>query len=86
MEVHGGLQGKVAPYGSRECSERVSAMAVNAKNPYLSVVIPVFNEEENIRALVDRLFGVLKRLDQAFEVIFVDDGSRDGSLELLKKA
>lgn len=61
-------------------------MAVNAKNPYLSVVIPVFNEEENIRALVDRLFGVLKRLDQAFEVIFVDDGSRDGSLELLKNA
>lgn len=61
-------------------------MAVNAKSPYLSVVIPVFNEEENIRALVDRLFKVLRGWGKAFEVIFIDDGSRDGSLELLKKA
>ncbi|MFQ6078475.1 MAG: glycosyltransferase [Thermodesulfobacteriota bacterium] len=60
-------------------------MAVETKSPYLSVIIPVFNEEENIEALNSRLLGVLKGLRKAFEVIFVDDGSRDGSLELLKQ-
>lgn len=51
----------------------------------ISVVIPVFNEEKGLALLVDRLLPVLKGLEQPFEVVFVNDGSRDGSLDELKK-
>lgn len=49
----------------------------------LSVVIPVFNEEENIGELYSRLTGALDQLGLSFELIFVDDGSRDRSVEML---
>lgn len=49
----------------------------------LSLVIPVFNEEENLRALFDAIHAALDPLQQAWEVIFVDDGSSDGSLGVL---
>jgi polyisoprenyl-phosphate glycosyltransferase len=51
----------------------------------LSVVIPVFNEEKGLGLLVDRLLPVLEGFQQPFEVVFVNDGSRDGSLDELKK-
>jgi undecaprenyl-phosphate 4-deoxy-4-formamido-L-arabinose transferase len=54
-----------------------------AASPYLSVIIPVYNEEPCLAELCDRLYGVLRGLGRSFEVIFVDDGSRDGSLSLL---
>lgn len=47
--------------------------------PVLSVVIPVYNEEENIPLFVNRLTGVLERLGTSFEVLLVDDGSRDAT-------
>ena len=46
-------------------------------HPYLSVVIPVYNEAANLEALHARLGPVLDRLGRRYEVIFVDDGSRD---------
>jgi glycosyltransferase involved in cell wall biosynthesis len=49
----------------------------------LSVLIPVFNEEESISPLHDRLIRALKKTDRPYEVIFIDDGSTDGSLEIL---
>lgn len=49
----------------------------------LSVVIPIFNEEENIPALYKELREVLEHLGKTFEIIFVDDGSSDRSLVLL---
>lgn len=49
----------------------------------LSVVIPVYNEVDNLTELYDRLKGVLESLKISWELIFVDDGSRDGSLELM---
>jgi undecaprenyl-phosphate 4-deoxy-4-formamido-L-arabinose transferase len=52
--------------------------------PYLSIVIPVYNEEPNIQRLFDRLYPVMKGIGKPFEIIFTDDGSRDRSLELLK--
>ena len=52
-------------------------------HPYLSVVIPVYNEAANLEALHARLGPVLDRLGRSYEVIFVDDGSRDRSLEIL---
>ncbi len=50
-----------------------------------SVVIPVFNEEENLQSLYQRLSKVLKALFENYEIIFVDDGSSDDSLKVIKK-
>jgi glycosyltransferase involved in cell wall biosynthesis len=50
----------------------------------LSVVIPVYNEEENLPLLWPELRGVLDGMGGTFEVIFVDDGSRDRSPELIR--
>src|SRR5213596_1628270 len=43
----------------------------------VSIVVPIYNEQENIRSLYARLTDVLNRLTRPYEVIFVDDGSRD---------
>ena len=51
--------------------------------PYLSVVIPVYNESDNLQLLYDRLTKALDALDKTFEIIFTNDGSRDNSLEML---
>jgi len=50
----------------------------------LSVVIPVYNEEAGLPALFARLYPALDALGEAYEVIFVNDGSRDASAALLK--
>jgi len=49
----------------------------------LSILIPVFNEEENLAALLYELETVLVSLDRTFEIIFVDDGSTDSSPRIL---
>ena len=50
----------------------------------LSVVIPVYNEEDNLPPLWEELRGVLESLRLSFEVVFVDDGSRDRSAEIIR--
>jgi len=52
--------------------------------PQISVVIPVYNEEAGLQALFDRLYPALDHLGITFEVIFVDDGSRDRSAAMLR--
>lgn len=53
--------------------------------PTLSLIIPVFNEQENLPVLVKRLQGIARELsNETLEFIFVDDGSPDGSFEILK--
>jgi len=52
---------------------------------YLSIVIPIYNEERNIRKLYDEIKAVLGRLDLDYEVIAVDDGSRDKSYQVLEE-
>ena len=49
----------------------------------LSVVVPIYNEEENIAAFHDAVRTVMTPLGESWEVIFVNDGSRDRSLSLL---
>lgn len=51
--------------------------------PRLSIFLPVFNEEENLPRLYQALIESLEALGESFELIFVDDGSTDRSLELL---
>lgn len=51
----------------------------------LSVVVPVYNGIENLEALLEELHGVLAAEPRTFEVVMVDDGSRDGTTELLAK-
>lgn len=53
--------------------------------PLISVVIPVFNEGAGLAALFARLFPALDALHRPYEVIFVDDGSTDNSVELLRE-
>ncbi|MFZ2657352.1 MAG: glycosyltransferase family 2 protein [Victivallales bacterium] len=52
---------------------------------YISIVIPVFNEEDNLEPLVKELEPILEKVGQKYEVIFIDDRSTDGSFEVLKK-
>lgn len=51
--------------------------------PEVSVVIPVYNEEESLPSLFDSLYGVMRQTGSAFEIIFINDGSVDGSFRLL---
>jgi glycosyltransferase involved in cell wall biosynthesis len=51
----------------------------------LSVVIPVYNEEENIEPLMREIHGVLGPLGKTYEIITVDDGSKDGTFTALRK-
>jgi glycosyltransferase involved in cell wall biosynthesis len=53
--------------------------------PKLSLFLPVYNEEENLPRLNEKIFAALAQLGQSFEVIYVDDGSSDRSLELLRQ-
>jgi glycosyltransferase involved in cell wall biosynthesis len=52
---------------------------------FLSVITPIYNEEKNIPILVDQLLEVLHPLQKSFEIIAINDGSRDGSLAELRK-
>jgi len=49
----------------------------------VSVLIPVYNEEGNLSLLYDKLDSTLKKMRRAYEIIFIDDGSSDGSMEIL---
>ena len=53
--------------------------------PAISVVIPVYNEEAVLPALFARLYPALDALGASYEVIFVNDGSRDRSAALLRE-
>lgn len=51
----------------------------------LSIVLPIYNEEENISILYDKLIAVLKQMNLEYEILCVNDGSSDNSLTALKK-
>ena len=55
----------------------------NKIKPDISVIVPVYNEAESLPGLCVRLFSVLDGMERPYEVIFVNDGSRDASLPLL---
>ncbi|MBS1965573.1 MAG: glycosyltransferase family 2 protein [Chloroflexi bacterium SZAS-1] len=57
--------------------------AHTAAAPYLTVVIPVLNEAENLPILAERLTDALEKLGRTYEIIIIDDGSRDASFTIL---
>jgi undecaprenyl-phosphate 4-deoxy-4-formamido-L-arabinose transferase len=58
-------------------------MNLKSPQPYISVIIPVYNEEENLRELGERLMRTLTGMGRPFEIILVDDGSSDRSWAIL---
>jgi len=64
-------------------SDQIPPVSEPTLAPEISVVIPVFNEEENLRELGERLIRTLTAMGRPYEIIFVDDGSTDGSWQLL---
>jgi glycosyltransferase involved in cell wall biosynthesis len=58
-------------------------MAPETPPPQVSVVLPVYNEEGNLHRLMEELLPVIRGLGRSFEILFVDDGSRDRSPEIL---
>jgi undecaprenyl-phosphate 4-deoxy-4-formamido-L-arabinose transferase len=55
-----------------------------SSQPMISLVIPVYNEEENLRNLMERIRPVMQGMGRPYEIILIDDGSRDSSLSILK--
>src|SRR6185369_15182950 len=53
------------------------------RRPDVSVVVPLYNEEENVIPLCEAIRDALAQWPQTWEAVFVDDGSRDGTIGLL---
>ncbi|MEZ5964987.1 MAG: glycosyltransferase family 2 protein [Planctomycetota bacterium] len=61
-----------------------STIAPGSATPQVSVVVPLYNEVENLEALYDALTWALGTSDRRYELVLVDDGSHDGTPELLR--
>ena len=60
-------------------------MSTAPSRPHISVVIPLFNEAESIPELYGQLTDVLSRMGADYELVWIDDGSRDASLSILRE-
>ena len=68
-----------APEGTRQ------SIAAHPERPGISLVIPVYNEEENVDLLYQKILDAAEKLNRTWEVVLVDDGSKDKSFEKLEK-
>ncbi len=59
-------------------------MVYKSKHPYISVVVPFYNEVESIKPLWNKLKSALDTYGKSYEVIFVDDGSSDGTRDIMR--
>ena len=68
-----------------ECSAATMAATFPNASPAvtISVVIPLFNEEESLPLLVAQVLGTMRHLGEIFELVLVDDGSSDGTAKVL---
>ena len=64
---------------------QAQALDVNGKEIDISIIIAAYNEQENILLLYRELKGVLEKITNSFEIIFIDDGSKDNTFNILKK-
>lgn len=56
----------------------------SGNNPFLSAVVPVYNEEKNLKSLHKEIVDVCRQMNKNFEIIFINDGSNDGSMKVMK--
>jgi glycosyltransferase involved in cell wall biosynthesis len=64
----------------------VSSAGRMASSPVaLSIIIPIYNEEDSLPRLFDTLVPIMKKMNLSYEIIAVNDGSRDRSLEVLQR-
>lgn len=64
----------------------IMASGPDDAGPELSVILPAFNEGENVNAIVAQLLPVLEGLVSSFEILFIDDGSSDDTLDRIRMA
>ena len=64
-------------------SHRLTARKV--KKPIISIVVPVYNEEENVRLLFEKIQAACETIGETYEVLFVDDGSHDETFAVLSE-
>ncbi len=69
---------------SKSTSTLAKAPETSAAPPELTVVVPVLNEERNVPLIAERLTGVLSGCVASHEILFIDDGSRDGTLAAIR--
>lgn len=62
----------------------ITSVPMRSREIEISIVLPVFNEAENLRELHREITEVMAQMGREYEVIYCDDGSEDGSLEILK--
>jgi glycosyltransferase involved in cell wall biosynthesis len=79
-----GATGATGATGTTEAGTAAGLDGAQETRVGVSVVVPVYNEEQSLRPLYDALTAALERLGQSYEIVFVDDGSRDGSFTTLK--
>ena len=70
---------------SRILPEQNTPVSESAPSSQISIVIPVYNEEENLEILMEELTAVLNETHRSYEVILVDDGSTDKSFQIMEK-
>src|SRR5438132_1390787 len=70
---------------TEEMTLREQRVSVDTSSPEVSIFLPVFNEEPNLRPLHEKLDRALAQLGRSAEIIYVDDGSSDGSLNVLRQ-
>jgi dolichol-phosphate mannosyltransferase len=66
-------------------SRELESASFESTTPEVSVFLPVYNEEPNLMPLHAKLDEALKALDRSAEIVYVDDGSTDGSLKILRQ-
>ena len=69
--------------GNRVATPALTGSGYNSIVPKYSIVVPFHNEQESVTELYDRLKMVMEQVGESFELVFVDDGSRDATFTLL---
>src|ERR1044072_6625331 len=69
----------------QETETRPTPETAPAETPEVSVFLPVYNEEPNLRPLHAKLDAALKALGRSAQIVYVDDGSTDGSMRMVRE-
>ncbi|HEX6045768.1 MAG TPA: glycosyltransferase family 2 protein [Pyrinomonadaceae bacterium] len=69
----------------QKISRELASAGTETATPEISIFLPVYNEEPNLQPLHAKLDEALKKLNRSAEIVYVDDGSSDGSLKILRE-